>query len=348
MPMAGQTDVCAGAVAAGAVDEVSFIRGALRAEAGAIEGLIGRVGPAWTAAVDLLAATELRGGSVVVTGLGKSGLVGAKISATLSSLGAPSHVLHPSEAAHGDLGRVRPADCLLALSHSGETEEVVGLAAVVRQDGIPIVSITGGEGTSALARLSSANVCLGEIAEAGDLALAPTCSTTAVGDALALAVARRKAFSAEDFARRHPGGALGGLLRPVVDTLRFVAGRNLPVAREDETVRTALSSAEAAGRRPGALVVVDGDGVLSGLFTDGDLRRLVLRDPAALDERVGDVMTRSPRTLPSTALVRDAVRLVREYRADEIPVVDDRGRPVGLLDVQDLMALRVVRDEPGR
>jgi arabinose-5-phosphate isomerase len=351
MPMSSRTAPISAGVEPGGADEVSFIRGTLRAESAAIAQLESRVGPAWTAAVDVLERCGARGGSVVVTGLGKSGLVGAKISATLASLGTPSHFLHPSEAAHGDLGRVRRSDCVLALSHSGETEEVVALAAVVRQDGIPIVSITGGEGASALARLSTANVCLGEIDEAGHLALAPTCSTTAaqaVGDALALAVARRRSFSEQDFARRHPGGALGGLLRPVVDTLRFVAGRNLPVAREDETVRAALGEAESTGRRPGALLVVDARGALAGIFTDGDLRRLVLRDAAALDERLGDVMTRSPRTLASTALVRDAVRMVREHRADEIPVVDAEGRPVGLLDVQDLMALRVVRDEPGR
>jgi len=331
-------------------DEVSLVRSVLRAEAAAIEGLIDRVGPGWIAAVDVLAACAERGGSVVVSGLGKSGLVGQKISATHASLGTPSQFLHPSEAAHGDLGRMRTVDCLVALSHSGETEEVVALASVVRQDGISVVSITGGDGGSALARLSAVNICLGQIAEAGDIGLAPTCSTTAaqaVGDALALAVARRAAFGAEDFARRHPGGTLGGLLRPVVDTLRFVVGRNVPLGKADEPVRAALERGETLGRRPGALLVVDGDGKLIGIFTDGDLRRLALRDTRALDEPLGDVMTPSPRTLPDTALVRDAVRLIREHRQDEVPVVDGDGKPVGILDVQDLMAMRVVRDGAG-
>ncbi|HBS30007.1 MAG TPA: KpsF/GutQ family sugar-phosphate isomerase, partial [Phycisphaerales bacterium] len=168
--------------------------------------------------------------------------------------------------------------------------------------------------------------------------------TLALGDALALAVARRRRFTADDFARRHPGGALGGLLRPVTDALRSVAGKNLPIVEEAASVRAALLRASALGRRPGALLMVDAAGSLTGIFTDGDLRRLIVERPGALDGPISAVMTRAPRSLPSTALVRDAVRLVRESRQDEIPVVDDRGRPVGLLDVQDLITMKVVQD----
>ena len=325
---------------------------AIRAESDAVRSVADGLGPEAHDAVDELARCADAGGSVLVAGLGKSGLIGKKISATLASLGVPSHDVHPTEAAHGDLGRFSRRDCLLALSYSGETEEVVALASVLLQDGLPVVSITGGADgrRSALARVSTVNLCIGPVAEACDTTLAPTSSTTAMlalGDALARAVSRRRAFTAEDFLKRHPGGGLGGLLRPVIDILRFVVGRNLPVEPDTLTVAEALRRADSIGRRPGALILVDASGVMTGLFTDGDLRRRVVRaaDPAAeLARPIAEVMTRTPRTLPASALVRDAVRMVREHRQDEIPVVDDAGRPVGILDVQDLIAMRAVRD----
>lgn len=333
--------------------EREFARGVLRAEADAVARLGDALGAEFHRAVDLLERCAASGGTVLVSGLGKSGLVGAKIAATLSSLGIPSHAVHPAEAAHGDLGRFRSTDTVLCLSFSGETEEVVNLAAVLRQDGLPIIAITGGEpgsgAPSSLERLAAVSLRVGAIEEAGapDL-LAPTSSTTAMmalGDALALAAARRREFTERDFAKRHPGGSLGGLLRPVVDVLRFVAGRNLPLVSARATVGEALRQAEGVGRRPGALLVVEPEsGRLAGLFTDGDLRRLVLRDAGGLSRPIAEVMTRAPRTLPDTALVRDAVRLVREHRSDEIPVVDADGRPVGVLDVQDLIAMKLVRD----
>lgn len=329
-------------------EERRLLATVLRAEADAVAALVERLGPDTHRAVDIIEACATEGGSVLVTGLGKSGIVGKKISATLASLGVPSHDVHPTEAAHGDLGRFGRKDCLLALSHSGETEEVVALAAILRQDGIPVISITGGDGSSSLARLSTVALTIGEVREAGaEFALAPTCSTTAtlaLGDALALAVAHRRSFNAEDFARRHPGGSLGGLLRPVLDVLRFTAGKNLPIVREEVALREAMRAAERLGRRPGALVIVNDSGKLTGIFTDGDLRRLILRAPEELDRPIGQLMTRNPRSLPGTALVRDAVRLIREFRQDEVPVVDPEGRPIGLLDVQDLIALRLVKD----
>lgn len=335
--------------------ELKFAAEVLRAEAGAVADLVAGLGPAFSRAVELLETCAESGGTVLVTGLGKSGLVGAKISATLASLGIPSHAVHPAEAAHGDLGRFRRTDTVVCISFSGETDEVVNLAAMLRQDGLPIVAIVGGrpgegEGRTSLERLATVTLHLGVQEEAGGTQFAaPTCSTTAtlaLGDALALCVARRRNFTDHDFAKRHPGGALGGLLRPVVEALRFTAGKNLPLIPDTATVAQALKlAAEVGGRRPGAMLLVDPrTGRLTGIFTDGDLRRLVLRDTSELSRPVNEVMTQSPRTLPHTALIRDAVRMVREFRQDEIPVIDDAGRPVGILDVQDLIAMRLVKD----
>jgi arabinose-5-phosphate isomerase len=338
-------------------EELSYARAVLRAESRAVEGLAQALGPEFHQAVDLLERCAETGGTVLVTGLGKSGLVGAKISATLASLGIPSHSVHPSEAAHGDLGRFRPTDTVIALSFSGETDEVVNLAALLRQDGVPIVAITGRQagaegsertGKSSLERLAAVTLAICIDGEAGGFEFAaPTCSTTAtlaLGDALALAVARRRNFSDQDFAKRHPGGALGGLLRPVHEVLRFKAGQNCPLISQDLSVREAMERLE-VGRRPGAILLVDQSNRLTGVFTDGDLRRLVLREgDAGLSHAMRDVMTRNPRTLDGNAVVRDAVKMIREFRLDEIPVVDGQGYPLGILDVQDLIAMRLVRD----
>ncbi|MBS0187246.1 MAG: KpsF/GutQ family sugar-phosphate isomerase [Planctomycetes bacterium] len=327
----------------------------LRSEASAVAKLAESLGTPFERAIELIVACADAGGTVLVTGLGKSGLVGAKISATLASLGIPSHAVHPSEAAHGDLGRFRACDTVICISFSGETDEVVNLASILRQDGLPIISITGQgaeqrEGkASSLERLATVALTLGIEHEAGEPDFAaPTSSTTAtlaLGDALAVVSAKVRNFTDEDFKRRHPGGTLGDLLRPVTEVLRFVAGKNMPRIADDRTVASALEEAARAGRRPGAIVLSDPKtGRLTGLFTDGDLRRLILRDTADLQKPIREVMTRDPRCLPETALVRDAVRMVREFRADEIPVVNGAGEPVGLLDVQDLVAMRLVQD----
>lgn len=342
--------------------ELAQAQALIRAEAAALDAVAAALDARFARAVELIVRCADAGGSVLVTGLGKSGHIGAKISATLASLGIPSHAVHPSEAAHGDLGRFRATDVVVALSYSGETDEVVNLASILRQDGVPIISITNGrkkaseEGVpapSSLERLADVALTLNLAAEACEPDfVAPTSSTTAtlaMGDALAIAAARRRQFTDADFARRHPGGALGGLLKPVVDALRFVAGKNLPLIPADLTVQQALSAASTVARRPGALVIIEPDGaanagVLAGIFTDGDLRRLVLRDAAELSRPIREVMTKSPRCLPHDALVRDAVRMVREFRQDEIPVIDASGKPVGVLDVQDLIAMRLVKD----
>ncbi len=331
--------------------DLDLIRSIVHAEAEALEKLHRILDDSAVAAVDLIDSCRVAGGTVLVAGLGKSGLIGRKISATLASLGVPAHTVHPTDAMHGDLGTFRKQDLLLALSFSGESEEVVALAQILKQDGVKIVSISGGDPdrpeipTGTLARLADVALSIGVVSEASDLALAPTNSTTAtlaLGDALAIAAAQRAEFTEHDFARTHPGGALGGMLRPIDDVLRFRVGDNLPVVNESETVREALEHTQTIGRRPGALIVIDDKGATAGIFTDGDLRRLITNFPSQLDNPIRDHMTRSPRVLNVSSLVRDALAMVREHRQDEIPIVDDAGKPVGLLDVQDLMAPRVV------
>lgn len=330
-------------------DEISLLEQVLRTEASAIERVAAAIvrdaetSAAWAAALDTLESCH---GHVVVSGMGKSGLVGAKISASFSSLGQPSHVVHPSEAVHGDLGRIRRGDAALLLSASGETEEVVALAGILKADGVPRIGISTKPG-SGLARLCDVHLPMGDIVEACPHNLAPTTSTTvmlAMGDALALALSARRNFAADDFHKHHPGGMLGLGMRPVVEVLRFRVDRNLAVLADTTPVAEAIRPS-GEDRRAGAVLLVDVDGRLSGIFTDGDLRRLVNREGAAgLARPIREVMTRSPVHLTSEQQVRDAVRLVRERRLDEIPVVDRDGRPLGLLDVQDLVTLKAVRD----
>lgn len=334
-------------------DELAFARAVLEAEGEAIACCARALDGRFSQAVSLLVACAEAGGTILVTGLGKSGHVGAKVSATFSSLGIPSHSVHPAEAAHGDLGRFRPCDTVLCLSRSGETDEVVNLAAILRQDNLPIISITAGtsddgRAASSLERLATVALHIGDFDEAGDGPAAPTTSTTAtlaLGDALALAAARRRSFGDADFARRHPGGTLGGLLRPVTDLLRFRVNEQSPAVRETTPVLEAIAGS--GGRRAGAVLLVDSAGKLSGIFTDGDLRRRLLEHGPGpwLNEPTSRVMTRTPTVLRDSSLVRDAVRLIRERRQDEIPIVDDQGRPIGILDVQDLIAMRLVKDD---
>ncbi|MBT4768892.1 MAG: KpsF/GutQ family sugar-phosphate isomerase [Phycisphaerae bacterium] len=332
---------------------LGVITSVLRQEAEALNAMSGSIeqgGPIaanWSAAVKMIDACK---GHLVVSGMGKSGLVGAKISATFSSLGIPSHVVHPADAAHGDLGAIRGGDVVMLLSYSGGTAEVVELATILRNDGVATLGVSRNDSTN-LARVCETHLALGDLDEAGPLNLAPTTSTTATlacGDALALAVAHHRSFTATDFRRRHPGGSLGAMLRPVEELIRFRPGENLTTITADVPTVEALrlSDKDHAGsvRHAGALLVVDADGCVIGLFTDGDLRRLVLMTSDELSRPIGEVMTKSPRTIHREATLGEARRLVAEYRIDEIPVVDDDGRAVGLIDIQDLMAPRVAVD----
>ncbi len=326
----------------------AFARQVLAAEADAVRQI--DIGPAFHQAVDLI--LERTGsdkhGSLVVCGLGKSGIIGQKLSATFSSTGTPSHFLHVVEAMHGDLGRIRRGDVVLALSYSGNNEEVVTLATILRQDGVPVIAIVGLPECD-LGRLAAVALPIGDIDEACPHNLAPTATTTAMlalGDALALCVSRRRNFGAEDFKRVHPGGGLGRQLLPCAEAMRFKAGVNLPLIQPTQTIRDAYAAVERVEkdtglRRAGALLVTDDAGRLVGIFTDGDLRRHVFKG-GNLDTPIASAMTKNPRRLPFTAVVRDAVQLVRELRIDEVPVVDGDGRPLGLIDVQDLVALKLI------
>ena len=333
-------------------EELAFISRAFSHESCAISKLGDCVDERYTQAVDLIVACADAGGTVLVSGLGKSGHIGAKISATMASLGITSHAVHPTEAAHGDLGRFRKNDLAICLSHSGETAELIGLASILRQDKLPIIAITRGNVNgkeSSLQRIATVTLEALVTDEAGDGDfLAPTTSTTAalaIGDALALAVARRRSFTNEDFHARHPGGTLGSLLKPVSELIRFHVGKNLPIANENHTVEYALTQAAKVKRRPGALLITDDAGVLTGIFTDSDLRRLVLRDANELQTPLAKVMAKNPKTLTNEALANEAVAMFREYRADEIPIVDEDNKPIGMLDVQDLIAMKLVEDE---
>lgn len=327
-------------------DQTAFARGVLDAEARAVQRIA--IDESFGRAVNVILDAER--GNVVVSGLGKSGLVGQKLSATFSSTGTPSHFLHPVEAMHGDLGRVRRGDVVLLLSYGGNTEEIVTLAELLKHDNVPVIAICGNPECD-LGRLATVTLCVGDVTEACPHNLAPTASTTAMlalGDALALAVSRRRNFGPEEFRRFHPGGGLGRQLMPVIQAMRFRAGDNLPLISQTATVDQAYAQAERYARhsglrRAGALLIVGDAGRLAGIVTDGDLRTALIRHgPAAWSGPIRAVMTKGPTTLPDTALVRDAVHIVRERRFDEIPIVGEDGKPVGLIDVQDLAALKVI------
>ena len=311
----------------------------IRSEAAAIAALEARLDERFVAAVELVLACE---GFVVVTGVGKAGIVAQKISATLASTGTPSLFLHPTEALHGDLGRFRARDVLLVLSNSGESAEIVALLPSARAIGARLVAITGGA-SSTLARHSDCVLDIGRVQEACPLNLAPTASTTAMlamGDALAMVVLQRRNFSREDYARFHPGGALGRRLMKVGDMMR--RGEQLPLLPAGRTLKEAVLVMNRTPGRPGAALVVDGAGKLAGIFTHGDLARL-FEHGTAFDgaQKVDAHMGTKPKTTRPEALVEDAQHLLHEHKIDQLAVVDDAHRPVGLVDVQDLLDLAV-------
>jgi arabinose-5-phosphate isomerase len=309
----------------------------LKIEADAVISLSERLGPEFDAAIQAVAACK---GHLVVTGMGKAGLVGQKISATFASTGTPSIFLHPAEAYHGDLGRVLAADVVLAISNSGETDEVVRLLPSLKQIGAKLVAITAAK-TSTLGKTADIVIELGRIEEACPLKLAPSATTTAIlalGDALALCVLEARGFDKEQFSFFHPGGELGRKLLKVSDVMR--TGERNPIVREDTPLTEAIATITRA--RAGAVTIVDGSGKLTGLFTDGDLRRAISRDPKLITSKMGEVMTRKPLTITSDRLASEAMKLLHERKFDELPVVNEKGEPVGMLDVQDLLDVGVV------
>jgi arabinose-5-phosphate isomerase len=287
-------------------------------------------------------------GSVIVCGMGKAGLVGQKIMATLASTGTPSHCLHPAEAVHGDLGRIQHDDVMLILSQSGETEEIVRILPTLGELGVPILAVTA-KADSSLGRAAAVVLELGALNEACPLGLAPTTSTTAMlalGDALALVTSRMRDFAREDFARSHPAGSLGRKLSKVEHHLRDLA--RCRVASEEKTVRQVFVDLSVPGRRTGAIMLVDGQRKLSGIFTDSDLARLFEhRREHALDRPIREVMTAGPVTVRVGTKMLDAVATMAQRKISELPVVDAEGRPVGLIDVTDVVGLFPEVDQRG-
>lgn len=310
----------------------------LKIERDAVNNLIGRIDADFKKVVELIYKTK---GRVIVTGMGKPGFIAQKISATLSSLGTPSLYLHPAEALHGDLGRVTKEDVIIALSNSGETEELIKLLPVIRRIGAKLVSIVGNT-KSTLAKNSDFILDTSVKKEACSLNLAPTASTTAMlamGDALAVALLDKRGFKEEDFALYHPGGSLGKkLLLRVEDIMR--KGTASPLVRENTLVKDVLLAITRA--RAGSACVVDKNKRLVGIFTDGDLRRHAEKTPDIVRKKVKDVMTKNPVAIKKNRLAAEALGILRSKKIDEIPVVDEKNRPIGLVDVQDLLKAGLV------
>jgi arabinose-5-phosphate isomerase len=309
----------------------------VRAEGQTLLALADQLTTDFTRAVDLLFGCR---GSVIVSGMGKAGLVGQKLVATFSSLGTRSHFLHPGEAMHGDLGRVHRDDVVLMLSYSGETEEVVRLLPALKEFGAAIIAVTG-QPHSRLGRSAAVTLDLGPIREACPLGLAPTASTTAMlalGDALALVTSRLREFSAEDFARFHPGGSLGRKLAKVDDIMRPLAECRLASAQQ--SLRSTLVQQSRPGRRSGAIMIVDAAGKLAGIFTDSDLARLLENNrDYAIDWPLSDIMTRLPQTALRGSLLSEACETLTQRKISELPVVDEVGMPVGMIDITDVVGI---------
>ena len=311
----------------------SIARKVLEIERDAISSLIKRIDSDFVKVLDAAYRTK---GRVIVTGMGKPGFIAQKISATLSSTGTPSLYLHPAEALHGDLGRVTKEDVIIALSNSGETEEVIKLLPIIKKIGAKLIAMVGNV-RSTLAKNADYVLDVSVKREACSLGLAPTTSTTvmlAMGDALAVALLDKKGFKEKDFAFYHPGGILGKrLILRVEDIMR--TGHANPVVMENATVKAALLAITRA--RAGSVSIVDLKGKLKGIFTDGDLRRHLGTEANIANKKVRDFMTKNPTVIEKEKLAAEALEILRSRKLDELPVVDEKMRPIGLLDVQDLL-----------
>ena len=289
--------------------------------------------------VDAVRAISLCAGSVMVTGIGKAGWIGQKISASFASTGTKSHFLHAAEAFHGDLGRVDSEDVVLFLSNSGETEEVIKMLSPLRKSGAKLIAITGQE-QSTLGSYCDCTITYGKVSEACQNNLAPSVSTTlmlAIGDALALTVSGLKGFTEMDFARFHPGGSLGKKLQTVDQAMRPLS--QCRTTEPSQTVRESISGQARKGRRTGAILVTNADGRLAGIFTDSDLVRLLeQRQDSLLDQPVAEMMTSDPVAIQSGHLVSEAIEILSSRCISELPVVDDQNRVLGMIDITDVIA----------
>lgn len=307
-------------------------------EARAVSGLRDRIDSAFVDAVRIVLACH---GRVVVSGMGKSGHVARKIASTLASTGTPAFFVHPAEASHGDLGMIAPGDVLIALSNSGESDELLVIVPLVKRHGARLIAVTGNPG-SRLAREADVHLNAGVEQEACSLGLAPTASTTAalaLGDALAVTLLEARGFGPEDFARSHPGGSLGRrLLTHVEDVMR--TGEAVPAVAEGASFAEALLEMSRKGM--GMTAVLDGEGRVSGIFTDGDLRRTLEKSPDPRKLGVRDVMHRNPRSVGPSQLAAEAAQLMEQHRISQLLVVDENQRLVGALNMHDLMQAKVI------
>ena len=313
----------------------------LAIEAEAIQNLSARLGQSFLDAVALLLNCR---GRVVVSGIGKSGHIARKIASTMASTGTPAYFVHPAEASHGDIGMIARNDVLIALSNSGESEELLTILPMLRRQGASLIAITG-NANSSLAREADVHLDARVEKEACPLNLAPTASTTAalaLGDALAVALLDAKGFGAEDFARSHPGGALGTLGRRLLTHVRDVmrCGDDIPSVPESAGFSEALL--EMSKKRLGMTAVLDAAGKLSGIFTDGDLRRALARVDDIKSASIADIMTRDPRTISPDKLAVEAVQIMEERKVNQLLVVSAEGKLVGALNMHDLFQAKVI------
>ena len=324
---------------ASAKAQLAWARRVLATEAKAIASVAEKLDGGF---LDALEALHRVKGRIIVTGIGKPGFIAQKLSATLASIGLASFYVHPAEAAHGDLGRVRSDDVVVALSNSGTTDEVVRLLVPLRRLGVRLIVVTG-DRESVLAKAADIVVDIGQLDEACPMGLVPTASSAAlhaVTDALAMTLAWRRDFSASEYALYHPGGKLGRSVLKVSELMRTMNAN--PLVRHDASLAEVVVVMPNTPGRPGAANVVDRKGRLVGIFTDGDLRRLAEQKRLKLETRVSEVMARHPRCVRPDELVLAAAALMREARVDQLPVVNAEGVAVGLLDVQDILAARLV------
>ena len=325
--------------------DLTLARNVLEAEGKSILAIAEHVGESFARAAQAIIACE---GKVVLTGIGKAGIIGRKVSATLASTGTPSIFLHPVEALHGDIGRVGRGDIAVLLSHSGATEEIVRLLDHLKSLGATLVAVTG-TADSPVGKYADVTICYGQVEEACPHGLAPTVSTScmlALGDALALTVMQMRKFQPEDFAAYHPAGSLGRKLLKVEEAMTFHKGEELATTSDSLTVGEALAAAEKVKRRTGAMLLVDTEGRLSGILTDADLRRHLLVDGGEILGRpVSELMTADPKHIHLGELASEAMAIFNEYRIDELPVLDGDSRPVGVIDVQDLLGIKTFRDD---
>ncbi|MFM7000719.1 MAG: SIS domain-containing protein [Limnohabitans sp.] len=317
---------------------LQLARETLDIEAAALLGLKARLDDRFLKAVDMMLGVQ---GRVVVTGMGKSGHIGRKIAATLASTGTPAMFVHPGEASHGDLGMIKTVDVVLGISNSGESDELVAILPVLKRQGVPLIAMTGGL-TSSLARHADVVLDTSVEKEACPLNLAPTASTTAqlaMGDALAVALLDARGFKPEDFARSHPGGSLGRkLLTHVSDVMR--QGDEVPRVGPETGFSDLMREMSSKGL--GASSVVDADGRVLGVFTDGDLRRLIEKGVDLRGLKASDVMHAKPRTIAAEALAVEAAEMMELHRITSILVVDEAGRLCGAINTNDLMRAKVI------